>query len=87
MRKQLIISAPRDANDPLIQSRINIFNRNPPGSEVSGFGTTISFNKENGMRLKGEVTIQSPRKRVWDFMTDPEQIGQCVPGVEKIEMI
>ena len=39
------------------------------------------------MRLKGEVTIQSPRKRVWDFMTDPEQIGQCVPGVEKIEMI
>jgi carbon monoxide dehydrogenase subunit G len=39
------------------------------------------------MRLKGEVTINGSRKRVWDFMTDPEQIGQCVPGVEKIEMI
>ena len=39
------------------------------------------------MQLKGEVTIQSSRKKVWDFMTDPEQIGQCVPGVEKIEMI
>jgi len=39
------------------------------------------------MQLKGDVTIRSPRKRVWDFMTDPEQIGQCVPGVEKIEMI
>ena len=39
------------------------------------------------MQLKGDVTIQAPRKAVWDFMTDPEQIGQCAPGVEKIEMI
>src|SRR5215207_1808291 len=39
------------------------------------------------MLLKGEVAIRAPRKRVWDFMTDPEQIGQCAPGVEKIEMI
>ena len=39
------------------------------------------------MRLKGEVTIRAPRKQVWDFMTDPEQIGQCAPGVEKIEVV
>ena len=39
------------------------------------------------MRLQGEVTIRAPRKKVWDFMTDPNQIGQCAPGVEKIEMI
>ena len=39
------------------------------------------------MILKGDVTIRAPRKKVWDFMTDPDQIGQCVPGVEKIEMI
>ena len=39
------------------------------------------------MRLSGEVTIRAPRKKVWDFMTDPNQIGQCAPGVEKIEMI
>ena len=39
------------------------------------------------MQLKGDVIIRAPRKRVWDFMTDPEQIGQCAPGVEKIEMI
>jgi carbon monoxide dehydrogenase subunit G len=43
--------------------------------------------EENDMQLKGDVTIRAPRKRVWDFMTDPEQIGQCAPGVEKIEMI
>jgi len=39
------------------------------------------------MLLKGEVMIKAPRKKVWDFMTDPNQIGQCVPGVEKIETI
>lgn len=39
------------------------------------------------MLLKGDVTIRAPRKKVWDFMTDPDQIGQCAPGVEKIEMI
>lgn len=39
------------------------------------------------MQLKGDVTIRAPRKKVWDFMTDPEQIGQCAPGVEKIEVI
>ena len=39
------------------------------------------------MRLQGEVTVRAPRKKVWDFMTDPNQIGQCAPGVEKIEMI
>jgi carbon monoxide dehydrogenase subunit G len=39
------------------------------------------------MLLKGEVTIRAPRKRVWDFLTDPQQIGQCAPGVEKIEEI
>jgi carbon monoxide dehydrogenase subunit G len=39
------------------------------------------------MLLKGEVTIRAPRKQVWDFLTDPNQIGQCAPGVEKIEVI
>lgn len=39
------------------------------------------------MLLKGEVAIRAPRKKVWDFLTDPNQIGQCAPGVEKIEEI
>ena len=39
------------------------------------------------MLLKGDVTIQAPRKKVWDFLTDPNQIGPCAPGVEKIETI
>lgn len=39
------------------------------------------------MLLKGDVLIKAPRKQVWDFLTDPNQIGQCAPGVEKIEVI
>lgn len=39
------------------------------------------------MLLKGDVTIRAPRKKVWDFLTDPNQIGPCAPGVEKIETI
>ena len=39
------------------------------------------------MILKGDVVIKAPRKKVWDFMTDPNQIGPCAPGVEKIETI
>lgn len=39
------------------------------------------------MLLKGEVAIHAPRKKVWDFLTDPNQIGACAPGVEKIETI
>ena len=39
------------------------------------------------MLLKGEVTIHAPRKKVWDFLTDPNQIGACAPGVERIETI
>ena len=39
------------------------------------------------MLLKGDVSIRAPRKTVWNFLTDPNQLGQCVPGVEKIEII
>jgi uncharacterized protein len=39
------------------------------------------------MLLKGDVTIHAPRKKVWDFLTDPNQLGQCVPGIEKIETV
>jgi len=39
------------------------------------------------MLLKGNVTIHAPRKAVWDFLTDPKQIGECAPGVEKLEVV
>ena len=39
------------------------------------------------MHFEGSVPIQAPRDRVWAFVTDPDQVGQCGPGVETIEVI
>jgi molybdenum cofactor cytidylyltransferase len=39
------------------------------------------------MRFEGAVTIEAPRERVWAFLTDPEAVGQCAPGLESLEVI
>jgi FdrA protein len=39
------------------------------------------------MPLSGSVTIKAPRRKVWDFLTDPQKAGQCAPGVESVEVI
>ncbi len=39
------------------------------------------------MHFEGTVQIDAPRERVWAFVIDPNQVGQCGPGVESIEVI
>jgi len=39
------------------------------------------------MKFAGSVDIAAPRDRVWAFVIDPNQVGQCGPGVESIEVI
>jgi carbon monoxide dehydrogenase subunit G len=39
------------------------------------------------MRFEGSVPIKASREKVWAFVTDPDQVGQCGPGVEKIEVV
>lgn len=39
------------------------------------------------MKVQGTVTINAPRQKVWSFLTDPEQVSQCAPGVESLEII
>ena len=39
------------------------------------------------MHFEGTVDIAAPRERVWAFVIDPNQVGQCGPGVESIEVI
>jgi carbon monoxide dehydrogenase subunit G len=29
--------------------------------------------------------VKAPIQRVWEFLLDPEKIGPCIPGCEKIE--
>ena len=39
------------------------------------------------MHFEGSVDIAAPRDRVWAFVIDPNQVGQCGPGVETIEVV
>jgi carbon monoxide dehydrogenase subunit G len=39
------------------------------------------------MKFLGQLDIAAPRERVWAFVIDPNQVGQCGPGVESIEVI
>jgi uncharacterized protein len=39
------------------------------------------------MNFNGTVTIEAPREKVWDFLTDPQLVSQCAPGVESVEVI
>lgn len=35
------------------------------------------------MQFSGEERIKAPRDKVWEFVTDPEKIAQCAPGLEE----
>ncbi|MBA3877603.1 MAG: carbon monoxide dehydrogenase [Anaerolinea sp.] len=39
------------------------------------------------MEFSGAVDIPATRDRVFAFVTDPEEVGACGPGVESIEVI
>ncbi len=37
--------------------------------------------------FEGTVTIKAPRAEVWAYLTDPHKVGQCMPGVEFVEVV
>jgi uncharacterized protein len=39
------------------------------------------------MQFSGTVSIRAPRDRVWAFIIDPQEVGQCGPGVERVEQV
>jgi len=39
------------------------------------------------VHLEGTIEIAAPRQRVWDFLTDPQAVARCAPGLESIEVI
>lgn len=39
------------------------------------------------MRFEGRTEINAPRDLVWAFVSDPQQVGWCGPGVEAIEEV
>ncbi len=39
------------------------------------------------MQFSGTVNINASRQKVWDFLTDPNQVAPCAPGVESVEVV
>ncbi|MFQ5615132.1 MAG: CoxG family protein [Anaerolineales bacterium] len=39
------------------------------------------------MKFEGTVTIDAPIDRVWQHLTDPHVISECIPGLESLEII
>jgi carbon monoxide dehydrogenase subunit G len=39
------------------------------------------------MKLEGHTTIAAPQDKVWEFLTDPNQVSQCVPGLQSMEIV
>jgi len=39
------------------------------------------------MRLDGNVTIRAPRPTVWHFLTDPQAVAWCAPGVTIMHIV
>ncbi len=39
------------------------------------------------MHLEGTVDIAAARERVWEFLTDPQAVSRCTPGVESLEVL
>jgi carbon monoxide dehydrogenase subunit G len=39
------------------------------------------------MIIEGKFTVKAPIQKLWDMLLEPETLGACVPGAEKIEKI
>lgn len=39
------------------------------------------------MHFEGTLRIEAPRQRVWAFLTDPEEVSKCAPGLESLDVL
>jgi uncharacterized protein len=39
------------------------------------------------MFFEGTVSINAPQEKVYAFLTDPERVSQCAPGLESLKII
>jgi carbon monoxide dehydrogenase subunit G len=37
--------------------------------------------------FEDRFTVKAPVEKVWAFVRDPQQVAQCIPGTERIEVI
>lgn len=39
------------------------------------------------MRIEEKFAVKAPVEKLWDSLLDPEIVGPCIPGCEKVETI
>jgi hypothetical protein len=39
------------------------------------------------MHFEGKQTLNVSQSKAWQFLTDPDKVSQCVPGLKSIEII
>lgn len=39
------------------------------------------------MQIERSFTVAAPIERVWQFINSPEEVGPCMPGCQKVEVI
>ncbi|MCY3764130.1 MAG: carbon monoxide dehydrogenase subunit G [Gemmatimonadetes bacterium] len=39
------------------------------------------------MKIKGTHTINAPRQRVFEMLTDPDALARCIPGARKLSLV
>lgn len=39
------------------------------------------------MHFDGTVTINAPRQKVWEYLTNPDSVSECAPGLKSVEVI
>ncbi len=39
------------------------------------------------MNFDGRVAIQAPREKVWAFLTDPQKVAGCAPGLDSLDIL
>jgi len=40
-----------------------------------------------GMHFEGKAVVKAPVDKVWNFISTPESIAQCLPGVEEYKVL
>jgi carbon monoxide dehydrogenase subunit G len=39
------------------------------------------------MQFEGRLNIRAPQEKVWEYLTSPEFVSQCAPGIESVEVV
>ncbi len=72
---------------PVPGSGLKAFNPEPGTLNFLRAGQTLTSERSFKMLIEGQFSLQAPIQKVWDSLLDPQTLGTCVPGTEKMEAI